>query len=1567
MPSPKIKYRNTNLQDVAADGVPTSKESSNESPAQTQTPVKSRAKSLIGDATLEAGVRDRFAALEKFGAISNLKQSPSAPSLSSIRPRTSLEATRRTETINSIKHEYEVTDASKRQGYMAIGVASSIKLPEIGNNDTNFAQTVDPPKMAYDASKRLNFMSMGRDQRKDVGILSKYGSKRRNSTGMNSNDMSQGSMVFERMTEMSNSNTANNPNIDVLEAMPKEKVQPLSVLGVTCIVGEVYSFDITDINVDKMGNIVKKAMQERGSCGLLAELIMDGDASSVMLVDVLITESSPGSGYAEIKFRIRVSVEYPLEEFNPAMYMKWRLVMGAPAGPIFAKFDVLLRPRPVLVPPRSYCFIDKETDIGIPQIRCIFHHHNESIDRSVIADDNGVVIVPDLLHLGQWTVTTSSNMSGSFFESFRTEILRAPGRQSTNVGEDMVTFSLNRCFGDTANGNVLPADQEVLTALPKEKIKPLTAAGVTCVLGEVYAFEMTEIDVDKMGGVVRRVTDQRHSCALTAELTLKGQACEMLVIDALVRSPANGIGALIKFRINVHHDTPEDEFNPSLYVKWRMLLAVPSGSIFAKFDLTLIPRAHLTIPTSYHFIETDNEIGICNLRCMFRHISGKEEIVVTSDENGVVVVPELQSAGKWILQTSSHQCVSFFKTCTTELLLVGKQAKNVIDSNDTTVITLPLERSFGCYGSSTGGQGTKASKDIWDGTGASSGWNKVRPLSVQGVTCVLETVYVFDMSKDDVDMIGGDLKKTTDQGGNCGLSAVLTMNGRATNVLLVDALATTPASGVGALIVFRVRINPEQSQEEFNPSNYVKWHMLVVSYSGQLFAKFDVTVRPKIVIPHSYRFIDQTNQTNISKLRCVFRHVDGIEEKSAISDADGYVIVPELQALGKWTVETSTHMSSSFYETYKADLLRVGKQAETIETTLVLKRCFGDSAEGSIESANPELMAATTEMKIQPLGLEEVICIIENIYCFQLSKSEVDKMGGVLKTVMSKRASCFLSGELTKSEQTSSGVLVLDALATVPAAGSGLIIKFKISINSKQLEQEFYPSIYAKWHLQIGIPSGSIFAKFDINLLPRTALLVPKSYLFCDKVIQHGIPGLTCTFHHIDGNEDIVMISDENGLMMVPELQSQGKWIINTSSETCGFECTTFTSEIMWIGRHVHTTKEKSKINLRRSIHSVMDDVANEYLLSITDTIHTVNPPNVMQCGAIVSFEQPMANLQGELLQRMRTNAPSALSLLLYNQNEDAPATVELQVVAVSKGIKSKFFVVKMVANAIDPYDMLNYGKKRLVLGGPDGKVFACFIVEIVPETEVCAPLIYEVCDNIKKIRIDAQSLITFSSSDGTYKRDVQFNGEVSIPTLPNGVYIIQVDVPGYNEEEPDTVVIYTGPVPRVARSKKFMNQLYSLKEGYVRFVLSWGKEPKDLDMHCLNHKKEKVFYGSRKGSSGMVLDVDERAGYGPETITLPPVDNGMSYCLYVHHFSGTGSLAESGAKVKVLLGITEGRAQKVAEVSVPSHSKVSYANGQGVWEVLSIDDSKQLWSHNVIVRGKKDITTFVSVPKEAP
>lgn len=101
------------------------------------------------------------------------------------------------------------------------------------------------------------------------------------------------------------------------------------------------------------------------------------------------------------------------------------------------------------------------------------------------------------------------------------------------------------------------------------------------------------------------------------------------------------------------------------------------------------------------------------------------------------------------------------------------------------------------------------------------------------------------------------------------------------------------------------------------------------------------------------------------------------------------------------------------------------------------------------------------------------------------------------------------------------------------------------------------------------------------------------------------------------------------------------------------------------------------------------------------------------------------------------------------------------------------------------------------------------------------------------------------------------------------------------------------------------------LTTGQFRVILTWGANPTDLDSHMTGGVNADIwtrwhlYYADTAAGGVCKLDVDDRSGYGPETVTCPATGSTTSlpdgvYRYSVHHYSGSGTIGTSGAGVRL-------------------------------------------------------------------
>ncbi|MFO0872228.1 MAG: carboxypeptidase regulatory-like domain-containing protein [Pirellulales bacterium] len=152
--------------------------------------------------------------------------------------------------------------------------------------------------------------------------------------------------------------------------------------------------------------------------------------------------------------------------------------------------------------------------------------------------------------------------------------------------------------------------------------------------------------------------------------------------------------------------------------------------------------------------------------------------------------------------------------------------------------------------------------------------------------------------------------------------------------------------------------------------------------------------------------------------------------------------------------------------------------------------------------------------------------------------------------------------------------------------------------------------------------------------------------------------------------------------------------------------------------------------------------------------------------------------------------------------------------------------------------------------------------------------------------------------------------GKFTLQAAPAGPASMEISAAGYSTEILERELTADGGEPvRVALSP-------GLAAGQIRFVLTWGAGAKDLDAHLEGplpgEQRFHVFHkqkGDLASQEFVSLDVDDRDGDGPETITVLGVQPGR-YHYFVHNAdtedgesSAKTALSRSLAEVKVYQG----------------------------------------------------------------
>ncbi|PRP83396.1 carbohydrate binding protein [Planoprotostelium fungivorum] len=199
----------------------------------------------------------------------------------------------------------------------------------------------------------------------------------------------------------------------------------------------------------------------------------------------------------------------------------------------------------------------------------------------------------------------------------------------------------------------------------------------------------------------------------------------------------------------------------------------------------------------------------------------------------------------------------------------------------------------------------------------------------------------------------------------------------------------------------------------------------------------------------------------------------------------------------------------------------------------------------------------------------------------------------------------------------------------------------------------------------------------------------------------------------------------------------------------------------------------------------------------------------------------------------------------------------------------------------------------NIIAAVPDASVFDCLALG-------CKPAVYDVSGYVKNAINNqpiAGAYVTAVEAEMTVKTDSQ--GLYMQTALTAGNVTLSASADGfYNASS----LLSLNSTIQAGTNADFSLSPLLVQQGY-RIVLTWGATPSDLDSHLITPFGE-IYFNSKGviyGNFTATLDVDDRSGYGPETITI---QNAQGYTLkyYVLNYSRSPAIGTSTAKV-VLYG----------------------------------------------------------------
>lgn len=186
-------------------------------------------------------------------------------------------------------------------------------------------------------------------------------------------------------------------------------------------------------------------------------------------------------------------------------------------------------------------------------------------------------------------------------------------------------------------------------------------------------------------------------------------------------------------------------------------------------------------------------------------------------------------------------------------------------------------------------------------------------------------------------------------------------------------------------------------------------------------------------------------------------------------------------------------------------------------------------------------------------------------------------------------------------------------------------------------------------------------------------------------------------------------------------------------------------------------------------------------------------------------------------------------------------------------------------------------------------------------------------------------------------------DGQAEFEDLLAGDASVEVSAPEFVATEQSVSLTCERPVNiGLALNPEGGSDVGGIDANEVRVVLSWGEAPRDLDSHMTGPTgtgdRFHTYFASRSDQQSE-LDVDDVTSFGPETITLSPRPGAARlvpgiYRYSVHHFSGSSTIADSPARVRLVFGGTN----QERTFTVPAAQRSNQNGDDDLWTVFELN-----------------------------
>ncbi|KAM9955979.1 hypothetical protein ACTFIW_002191 [Dictyostelium discoideum] len=223
---------------------------------------------------------------------------------------------------------------------------------------------------------------------------------------------------------------------------------------------------------------------------------------------------------------------------------------------------------------------------------------------------------------------------------------------------------------------------------------------------------------------------------------------------------------------------------------------------------------------------------------------------------------------------------------------------------------------------------------------------------------------------------------------------------------------------------------------------------------------------------------------------------------------------------------------------------------------------------------------------------------------------------------------------------------------------------------------------------------------------------------------------------------------------------------------------------------------------------------------------------------------------------------------------------------------------ISIIPNVPNPYDISSYGEYAITIFDESGeREVLKSLVNVNPPESIILPKKFIIKTPLGET-IDGTIELVFGGRkmfSGCFTQ-----GAADLPQiLLDGTYEVIIK-PNKSNLLPLKFKMVIHDSERTTSSNQNVNR--PKNPGEMDFILVWGEKPMDLDSHmwCIhpNGTIDHVFFSEKKIDK-ISLDVDERNGFGPETISFKRI-SGCKYVYAVHNYLNDAEMAQSGAKLRI-------------------------------------------------------------------